>query len=118
MKKSLVFSAVAVVGLMSMATEAHAFSTTSCQACHAVGYVKVGPSFKTVVAKYGNEQALAKVFEDGFAVKDRKIASTDPTWKAKAGLMTSQFRMSIKGHEKAAAHAVFETVKDNNFGDY
>jgi cytochrome c551/c552 len=118
MKKSLVFSAVAVVGLMSMATAAHAFSTTSCQVCHAVGYPKVGPSFKSVVAKYGNEQALAKAFEDGFAVKDRKIASSDARWKSKAGLMTSQFRTTIKGHEKAAAHAVFETVKNNNFGEY
>ena len=118
MKKSLVFSAVAVVGLMSMATEAHAFSTTSCQACHAVGYVKVGPSFKTVVAKYGNEQALAKVFEDGFAVKDRRIAGKEAKWASKAGLMTMQFRHLIKGHEKAAAHALFETVKKGKFGDY
>jgi cytochrome c551/c552 len=118
MKKSLVFSAVAAVGLMAMSTTANAFDTTACMACHAVGFVKVGPSLKTVVAKYGNEKTLAKAFDSGFAEKDRRIAGSDATWKAKASIMTVQYNLKIKGHGKAAAHAVFETVKNNTFGDY
>ena len=101
-----------------MATTANAFSTMKCMACHAVDHVKVGPAWKTVVAKYGNEETLAKTFLSGFAVKDRKIAGTEAKWKGKAGLMTMQFRHLIKGHEKEAAHALFETVKNNKFGNY
>ena len=118
MKKSLVFSALAAVGLMAISTTAHAFATTGCQACHAIGYAKVGPSLKDVVKAYGNEKNLAKAFENGFAVKGRKIAAADAKWKGKASLMTVQYRILIKGREKAAAHAVFETVKNNTFGDY
>lgn len=80
--------------------------------------MKVGPAWKDVVKVYGNEQTLAKVFESGFAIKDRKIASSEPTWKAKAGLMTMQYRNLIKGHGKEAAHALFMTVKNGKFGSY
>lgn len=118
MKKSLIFAAMAAVGMMSMPALANAFSTTACQACHAVGYPKVGPSLKEVVKSYGNEQALAKAFDSGFAVKDRKVASSDEKWKAKASLMTTQYRINIKGHGKEVAHALFETVKNNTFGNY
>ena len=118
MKKSLVFSAVVAVGLMAMSTTADAFDTTACMGCHNIDTVKVGPSFKTVVKKYGKEKNLAKAFESGFAVKDLRSASTDATWKAKAIVMTTQFKVKIKGHEKAAAHALFETVKNNTFGNY
>ena len=118
MNKLSVFAALAAAGLMFMPGAAKAFSTTACQSCHAVGYVKVGPSFKAVVAKYGNEQALAKAFESGFAVKDRKVAAADATWAKQAPVMTTQYRMMIKGHGKEAAHALFETVKDNTFGSF
>lgn len=118
MKKSLIFSALAAVGLMAASTTAHAFDTTTCMACHNIDTVKVGPSFKAVVAKYGNEKALAKAFENGFAVNARKVAAADATWARKASLMTVQYRIHIKGHEKEAAHALFETVKNNTFGNY
>lgn len=118
MKKSLVFSAFAAIGLMAMSSPANAFTTTACQSCHAVGYPKVGPSFEAVVKSYGNEQALAKAFDDGFALNDRKLAAADAKWARKASLMTTQYRINIKGHGKEAAHALFETVKNNTFGDY
>ena len=117
MKKSLVFAAAAVA-LMSMTTTANAFSTTKCVACHAIDHDKVGPAWKHVVAAYGDEATLAKVFESGFAVNDRKIAGSDAKWKGKAGLMTMQYKHLIKGHEKEVAHALFETVKNGKFGDY
>lgn len=118
MKKVSFFAAVAAVGLMSMSTTANAFSTTACTACHTVDAAKVGPSFKEVVAKYGNEEALAKAFESGFAVKDRKVLASDKKWAPKAAVMSAQFTVKIKGHEKEAAHAVFESVKKNALGDY
>jgi len=118
MKKSLVFSAVAAVGLMALSTPAYAFDTTACMACHTMDTVKLGPSMKAVVAAYGNEKALAKVFESGFAVKDRKIASADPQWTKKTTVMTLKYMQLIKGHEKEAAHALFETVKNGKFGNY
>ena len=117
-KNSWVFSAVAAAGLMAISVPAHAFDTTACMACHNLDTVKVGPSLKTVVDKYGSEKALAKAFKAGFAVKDRKIAGSDAQWAKKAPVMTIQYRIHIKGREKAAAHAVFETVKNKTFGNY
>jgi cytochrome c551/c552 len=114
-KKFIVF-AVAAVSMVSVATTASAFSTSKCQACHAVDKDKVGPAWDKVVKAYGDEATLAKVFEGGF--KDRKVAAADAKWKGKEGLMTAQFGSLIKGHEKEAAHALFETVKNNKFGDY
>lgn len=118
MKKSLVFSVVAAVGLMVVSTPAYAFDTTACMACHNIDTAKIAPAMKMVVAKYGNEKALAKAFKAGFAVKDRKIASADPQWAKKAVIMTLKYNQLIKGHEKEAAHAVFETVKNGKFGNY
>ena len=92
------------------------FSTTRCMACHAIDHDKVGPAWKTVVEKYGSEAALAKDFETGF--KQRRVANAIAKWKAKEGLMTMQYRNLIKGHEKEAAHALFETVKHGKFGSY
>ncbi|HXH65251.1 MAG TPA: hypothetical protein VNH42_07080 [Mariprofundaceae bacterium] len=117
MKKAWVFSAAAV-GLMTMSTPAHAFDTNACMGCHAIDIVKVGPALKTVVATYGDEKTLAKAFASGFAVKDRRIANSDPAMMAKAAVMTAQYNLKIKGHEKQAAHALFETVKNNAYGDY
>jgi cytochrome c551/c552 len=118
MKKLLVFSALAAVGLTAMSTTANAFDTNACMACHGIDIPKVGPSMQSMVKAYGNEKALAKAFEGGFAVADRKIASADATWKAKAPIMSVQYNLKIKGQGKAAAHAVFETVKSNAYGDY
>ena len=118
MKKSLVFAAMAALACMSMSTTASAFSTTKCMACHAIDKDKVGPSWKSVAAAYGDEATLAKAFESGFAVSDRKIAGTEAKWKSKAGLMTMQYKHMIKGHDKEVAHALFETVKNGKFGDY
>ena len=117
-KKVFVFAAAAAVGMMSMATTASAFNTGRCAACHNIDHDKVGPAWKTVAEHYGDEATLAKVFEDGFKVSDRKVAGSIAKWKSKAGLMTSQFNHLIKGHEKEAAHALFESVKNDKFGNY
>lgn len=92
------------------------FSTTRCMACHAIDHDKVGPAWKTVVEKYGNEAALAKDFEAGF--KARRVANAIAKWKSKEGLMTAQYDHLIKGHAKEAAHALFMTVKHGKFGTY
>jgi cytochrome c551/c552 len=92
------------------------FNTAKCAACHAVDQDKVGPAWKTVVEKYGDAATLAKDFESGF--KERRVANSIAKWKSKEGLMTSQFNNLIKGHEKEAAHALFETVKNGKFGSY
>ena len=100
----------------AMSTTVSPFSTTKCMACHAIDHDKVGPAWKTVVEKYGDEAALAKDFEAGF--KERRVANSIAKWKSKEGLMTSQFDHLIKGHEKEAAHALFMTVKNGKFGSY
>ena len=101
-----------------MSTAANAFSTTKCMACHAIDHDKVGPAWKAVAAAYGDEATLAKTCESGFAVNERKSAGTEAEGAAKAGLRTMQYKNRIKGHEKEAAHALFETVKNGKFGDY
>jgi len=115
MKKLLVF-AVAAVSMVSVATTASAFSTNKCKACHAVKKDKVGPAWEKVVKAYGDEPTLAGDFASGF--KSRRVANSESKWKGKEGLMTAQFNHLIKGHEKEAAHALFETVKNNKFGNY
>ena len=100
----------------AMSTTLSTFSTTKCMACHAIDHDKVGPAWKTVVEKYGDEATLAKDFEAGF--KERRVANSIAKWKSKEGLMTPQFDHLIKGHEKEAAHALFETVKNGKFGSY
>ncbi|MEO6975129.1 MAG: hypothetical protein ABI144_04525 [Gallionella sp.] len=110
MKKSLTLLAAAV-GLMAMSATASAFSTAPCKACHKVDRDVVGPAWKRVAEKYGNEAALAKVFKSGFKVEDRKVASTEPKFKRQAALMTAQYKHYIKGHEDDAAKALFAAVK-------
>ncbi len=110
-KKSLKFL-VAAAGLMAIsAATAGTFSTAPCKACHAVDKDVVGPAWKRVAEKYGNEEALAKVFKGGFKVEDRKIASTEPKFKSQAAIMTGQYNTLIKGHEDEAAKALFAAVK-------
>ena len=100
-------------------TSAYAeFNTQKCKACHAIDKKKVGPSWKNVVAAYGDEAALADVFKSGFAVGDRKLIASNAKWKGKAGMMTSQYKKMIKKNPEGAAHALFETVKNRKFGKY
>jgi cytochrome c551/c552 len=115
-KKLLVFAAVAAVGMISMSTTASAFNTKKCAVCHNITTDKIGPAWAEDVKVYGTEEALAKDFLAGFKV--RKVAEANSKWKGKEGLMTGQFNHLIKGHEKEVAHALFETVKNNKFGDY
>ncbi len=110
MKKSLNLLVVAA-GLMTISATASAFSTAPCKACHAIDKDVVGPAWKTVAEAYGSADALAAVFKSGFKVEDRKLAGSDPKWKAKGALMTPQFNTLIKGHEDEAAKALFDAVK-------
>ncbi len=109
-KKSLVF-AVAAFGLMSLSTTASAFSTGVCKSCHALDKDMVGPAWNTVAKAYGSSDELAKVFKSGFAVADRKVASSNPKWKGMAATMTGAYGSFIKGHEDDAAKALFAAVK-------
>ncbi len=115
MKKVLMTAAAAAfvlgVGVMAPAdASAKSFNVKACKACHAVPKKKVGPAWKDVAAAYGDAETLAKVFKDGFKVDDRKVAAADGKWKKKAGMMTSQYKRLIKGHEDEAAKALFDAV--------
>jgi len=102
---------LAAAGLMAFSATANAFSTGPCKACHALDHDVVGPAWDRVAKKYGSEEALAKVFKSGFKVEDRKIASTEPKFKAQASTMTGMYNNYIKGHEDDAAKALFAAVK-------
>jgi len=109
-RKSLKLVAVAA-GLMAFSATASAFSTGPCKACHALDHDVVGPAWDRVAKAYGSEEALAKVFKAGFKVEDRKIASSEPKFKAQAATMTGMYNNYIKGHEDDAAKALFAAVK-------
>jgi cytochrome c551/c552 len=102
---------VAAAGLLTISATASAFSTGPCKACHAVGHDVVGPDWARVAKAYGSADELAKVFKAGFKVEDRKIASTEPKFKAQAATMTGMYNTYIKGHEDDAAKALFDAVK-------
>ncbi len=115
MKKVMMIAAAAAfvlgAGVMAPAdASAGGFNVKKCKACHAVGKKKVGPSWKDVAEAYGSVDELAKVFKDGFKVEDRKIVAANSKWKSKAGMMTSQYKKMIKGHEDEAAKALFDAV--------
>jgi len=113
MKKTLMVVAAAAFVMGGFAvTEATAggFNVKKCKACHAVGKKKVGPSWKDVAADYGDAATLADVFKNGFKVEDRKVIASNSKWKSKAGMMTSQYKKMIKGHEEEAAKALFDAV--------
>lgn len=112
--KTLKF-AVAFAGLMTISATASAFSTGPCQACHAIDHDVVGPAWKHVAEKYGNEATLEKTFKSGFKVEDRKVAGSEAKWKAQAAIMTGQYESLIKGHEADAAKALFAAVKAGHF---
>jgi len=102
---------VAAAGLLALSGTASAFSTAPCKACHALDHDVVGPAWDRVAKKYGSAANLEKVFKSGFKVEDRKVASTEPKFKAQAAIMTGQYNALIKGHEDEAAKALFAAVK-------
>jgi len=110
MKKAITI-ALAIAGAVAISSPAVAggFSVGKCKACHAVNKNKVGPAWKDVAAVYGSPEALAAMFKEGF--KNPKFAAANPKWKGKVGLMRSQYKRLIKGHEDEAAKALFEAVK-------
>jgi len=110
MKKSLTLL-VAAAGLLALSGTASAFSIAPCKACHALDHDVVGPAWDRVAKKYGSAATLEKVFKSGFKVEDRKVASTEPKFKAQAAIMTGQYNALIKGHEDEAAKALFAAVK-------
>jgi len=103
MKKTLMIAAAAAFMASGLAvTEATASGLTGkCKACHKVDKNATGPSFKNIQAAYGDAATLAKVFEAGFAVEDRKIAGDESNanykkYHKKAKMMTSQYNKIIK----------------------
>jgi len=113
MKKTLMIVAAAAFVMGGFAvTEATAggFNVKKCKACHAVGKKKVGPAWKEVAEAYGDAETLAGVFKAGFKKEDRKVIAANSKWKGKAGIMTSQYKKAIKGHEDEAAKALFDAV--------
>jgi len=102
---------VAAAGFMALSGTASAFSIAPCKACHALDHDVVGPAWDRDAKEYGSAAALAKVFKSGFKVQDRKIAMSEPKFKAQAVIMTGQFNSLIKGHEDEAAKALFAAVK-------
>jgi cytochrome c551/c552 len=110
--KSIVVSVALAAGLMVAGSAmAGTFSTGSCKACHAVGKDVVGPDWKVVAEKYGDAKTLAGVFKSGFKPEDRRVAASNPKFKAQEAIMTGQFNSLIKGHEDDAAEALFAAVK-------
>ena len=105
-------AAAAAAGMLMMSMPAMAaFSTAPCQACHAIDHDVVGPAWARVAKKYGSAANLAKVFKEGFPVSKRRVASTEPKFKAMASTMTGMYNTYIKGHEDEAAKALFAAVK-------
>lgn len=101
----------AAAALLAVSASANAFNVGPCKACHAIDHDSVGPAWKTVAEKYGNAEALAKVFKSGFKVEDRKVAQAEPKFKSQAATMTGMYGTYIKGHDEEAAKALFEAVK-------
>jgi len=103
MKKVLMIAAASAFMMSGfVATEAVAGGLTGkCKACHKVDKNGTGPSFKNIQAAYGNPCALAKVWEEGFKVEDRKIAGDESNanykkYHKKAKMMSAQYKKLIK----------------------
>ncbi len=113
MKKTLMIAAAAAVMMTGIAaTEAVASPISKCKACHNATKDKVGPAFAKVVKAYGTPEALAALWDSGFAVADRKVAAEYPKFKKKAKIMTGQYKHLIKGKDHLAiAKALFASVK-------
>jgi len=107
MKKTLMIAAAAAFMVSGLAaTEALAGDyTAKCKACHKVDKNATGPSFKNIQAAYGDAATLEKVFADGFAVADRKIAGDESNasykkYHKKAKIMSKQYKKLIAGGVK------------------
>jgi len=88
--------------------------TGKCKACHKVSKDAVGPSFKKIQAAYSSSTALAKIFESGFVVGDRKVAASEAKYKKKAGMMTSQYKKLIKKKVEAGKFT-YQALADEIF---
>ncbi len=113
-RKSLML--VAAAGLLTIPATASA-QTPTCKMCHQIDKDGVGPAWRLVVKAYGTEKRLEMTFKGGFKVEDRVVAHYYPKWKSHAHLMTGQYEQHIKkgGREAAAAHYVFEVVRQGRF---
>ncbi len=102
MKKVLMITAATLMASGLAATNAVAGDyTAKCKACHKVDKDGVGPSFKHIQEAYGDAATLAKVWESGFKVEDRKIAGDESNalykkYHKKAKTMTGQYKKLIK----------------------
>lgn len=106
----------AALAVAPLAAHAGDFSTKLCAACHKIDVDSIGPSWKSVADAYGSADGLAKVFKDGFKVEERKIAASNPKFKAQAAIMTAQYNTLIKGKEDDAAAALYAAVKTDKIG--
>jgi len=88
--------------------------TGKCKACHKTAKDAVGPSFKKIQAAYGSSLELAKTFKSGFAVDSRKVAASEPKFKKKAGMMTSQYKKLIKKNVEAGK-LTYQALADEIF---
>ena len=113
--KAIVAAAGIAAMSLSMSATAGGFSTAPCQSCHQLKSDVVGPAWDRVAKKYGSAAALAKVFKEGFPVSKRKVAMSEPKFKAQASTMTGMYTTYIKGHEDEAAKALFAAVKAGHF---
>jgi cytochrome c len=59
-----------------------------CLGCHAVDQKKVGPSFKDIAAKKGDQAAMVAKLKDGKG--HPKVAASDAELKAAVGYVMSQ----------------------------
>ncbi len=107
MKKTLIIAATSAFLISGLAaTEATAGDYIGkCKSCHKTDKDGVGPSWKTIQAAYGSADALAAVFESGFAEGDRKVAASDEKWAKAAKTMTSQYKKIGKDMKKGKTSA-------------
>ncbi len=106
MKKTLIIAATSAFLISGLAaTEATAGDYIGkCKSCHKAGD-GIGPGWKTIQAAYGSADALAAVFESGFAEGDRKVAASDEKWAKAAKTMTSQYKKIEKDMKKGKTSA-------------
>jgi len=88
--------------------------TGKCKVCHKVSKDGVGPSFKKIQAAYASSAELAKVFGSGFAVNDRKVASSEAKYKKNLGMMTAQYKRLIKKKVEAGKFT-YQALADEIF---
>jgi cytochrome c len=79
---------LAAAGAVLAQSGADVVKAKGCLGCHAVDQKKVGPSFKDIAAKKGDEAALVAKLKDGKG--HPKIAASDAELKAAVGYVLSQ----------------------------